>query len=74
VRAHRGATGYQARRADFPALHAEVYALRRQLKAPAVQEIILTEEFNAAVAQRPRLGVLGWNRNTVIQACLCCWR
>jgi Zn-dependent protease with chaperone function len=59
-------TGYLARRADFPALHAEVQALRRQLETPAVHEIMLTEEFNAAVAQTPRLGVLGWNRNTVI--------
>ena len=59
-------SGYHARRAEFPALHDEVHALRRQLKTPAVHEIILTEEFNAAVAQTPRLGVLGWNRNTVI--------
>jgi len=59
-------TGYIARRADFPALHSEVQALHTQLKTPAVHEIILTEEFNAAVAQTPRLGVLGWNRNTVI--------
>lgn len=59
-------TGYLVRSTDFPALHAEVQLLRRQLKAPAVHEIILTEEFNAAVAQTPRLGVLGWNRNTVI--------
>jgi len=59
-------TGYSARRTDFPTLHAEVQALRRQLKAPVVHEIIFTEEFNAAVAQTPRLGVLGWNRNSVI--------
>ncbi len=59
-------TGYQAKRDAFPALHAEVRALRRQLATPPVHEIILTEDFNAAVAQTPRLGVLGWNRNTVI--------
>jgi Zn-dependent protease with chaperone function len=59
-------TGLPARRADFPALHAEVQALRRQLRTPPVHEIILTEEFNAAVAQTPRLGVLGWNRNSVV--------
>jgi Zn-dependent protease with chaperone function len=59
-------TGYPARRAEFPALHDEMQALRRQLKTPPVHEIILTEDFNAAVAQTPRLGVLGWNRNSVI--------
>ena len=59
-------TGYPAQRVDFPALHAEVQALRRQLRTPPVHEIILTEDFNAAVAQTPRLGVLGWDRNTVI--------
>src|SRR4249919_1725497 len=46
-------SGYHARQAEFPALHDEVHALHRQLKTPAVHEIILTEEFNAAVAQTP---------------------
>ena len=28
--------------------------------------VLLTEEFNAAVVQIPRLGILGWNRNYLI--------
>lgn len=59
-------TGFVAPPAEFPALHAEVEALRRQLDTPAVHEIILTDDFNAGIAQTPRLGVLGWQRNTLL--------
>jgi Zn-dependent protease with chaperone function len=58
--------GYRASREAFPALHAEVDALRKQLDTPPVHEIILTDDFNAGIAQTPRLGVLGWPRNTLI--------
>jgi Zn-dependent protease with chaperone function len=59
-------TGFVAQAGGFPALHAEVEALRRLLDTPAVHEIILTDDFNAGVAQTPRLGVLGWPRNTLL--------
>lgn len=58
--------GYRAKREAFPALHAEVDALRKQLNTPAVHEVVLTDDFNAGIAQTPRLGVLGWPRNTLI--------
>jgi Zn-dependent protease with chaperone function len=58
--------GYRANREVFPELHAEVEALRKQLATPPVHEIILTDDFNAGIAQTPRLGVLGWPRNTLI--------
>ncbi len=40
--------------------------IRRKLKAPKVHRILLDGEFNAAVAQIPRLGILGWQRNYLI--------
>jgi Zn-dependent protease with chaperone function len=50
-----------------PAEAAPLFALLRQqqqaLKAPTVHQVLLTTEFNAAIVQQPRLGVLGWPRN-----------
>jgi Zn-dependent protease with chaperone function len=59
-------SGYPATRQDFPALHEEVDALREQLRTPSVHDIIITDDFNAGIGQTPRLGVLGWPRNTLI--------
>lgn len=52
--------------ADAPALFAEIDALRRALDAPRVHEVIITPEMNAAIAQTPRFGLLGWQRNTLV--------
>lgn len=49
-----------------PALFAELKALRRTLALPRIHEVLLTDDFNAAIAQSPRLGVLGWQRNSLI--------
>ncbi len=59
-------SGYTVTRERCPALWAEVDALRSSLDTPKVHEVILTPEMNAAVAQTPRLGLFGWQRNTVI--------
>jgi Zn-dependent protease with chaperone function len=59
-------TGFALARERFPRLHAEIDELRRRLKTPAVHEVILTDDFNAGISQTPRLGVLGWSRNTLI--------
>lgn len=40
-----------------------VQQLRRALKGPNVHRILLTADFNASVAQIPRLGLLGWQKN-----------
>ena len=47
-------------------MYAEIDALRKQLKAIKIHEIILTDEFNAGIMQTPRLGVFGWYKNTLI--------
>jgi Zn-dependent protease with chaperone function len=52
--------GIRLRRSDAPRLFDELEALRRALRAPRVHRVLLTDEYNAAVTQVPRLGVLGW--------------
>ncbi len=59
-------TGYFLNREDYPILYEEVDAVRKKLKAPKVHQILLTPDFNAAINQTPRLGILGWQKNTLI--------
>jgi Zn-dependent protease with chaperone function len=59
-------TGIALTRADAPRLFDEVERIRRALRAPRVHQVLLTDEYNAAVAQVPRLGIFGWYRNYLI--------
>jgi Zn-dependent protease with chaperone function len=43
-----------------PKLFAEVEAIRARLRAPKVHRILIDDRFNAAMEQRPLLGVFGW--------------
>ncbi|HEX3134290.1 MAG TPA: M48 family metalloprotease [Planctomycetota bacterium] len=52
--------------AQAPGLFDEVDRLRRALNVPPVHRVVLTDEFNAALYQRPRLGPFGWFQNTLI--------
>lgn len=58
--------GYELKRAEFPELFAEIDRLRKELKSLPIHQVLLTHELNAAVVQTPRLGVLGWQHNTLI--------
>lgn len=58
--------GKEITRADAPELFAEVDAIRRAVKAPRAHHVLLTDEFNAAVSQVPRLGMFGWHRNYLV--------
>ncbi|HSO07159.1 MAG TPA: M48 family metallopeptidase, partial [Pelomicrobium sp.] len=58
--------GYRLTPKDHPELFAEIENLRRRLGVPRIHRVVLTEEFNAAMSQTPRLGVLGWQRNTLV--------
>ena len=58
--------GYRIRRCDAPALFRDLDLYRKRLKTPKIHQVLLTEEFNASIVQTPRLGVLGWHRNTLI--------
>ena len=49
----------------FPSLFDTLDAIRFRLEAPPIHRVVLTWELNAGLAQVPRLGVLGWPRNTL---------
>jgi Zn-dependent protease with chaperone function len=50
----------------YPALAHLVEDARVRLRAPRVHRTLLTGQFNAAVVQVPRLGLLGWPRNYLL--------
>lgn len=58
-------TGYLLTRDKYPELWSEVDALSKKLKSQPIHQIILTPELNASISQTPRLGVLGWQLNTL---------
>ncbi|PZO38045.1 MAG: peptidase [Pseudanabaena frigida] len=59
-------TGTSLQRKQVPELFALVQRLTKSLQAPQFHHILLTSEFNAAVVQVPRLGLLGWQKNYLI--------
>lgn len=59
-------TGLYLKRKEFPGLYAFVDELSSKLQAPCFHSILITDDFNAAVMQRPRLGLLGWQQNYLI--------
>ena len=58
--------GLAVARADAPALFAALDRMRRQLKGPPVHQVLLIDEINAAIVQRPLFGLVGWPRNHLL--------
>ncbi|MCK5386893.1 MAG: M48 family metalloprotease [Gammaproteobacteria bacterium] len=58
-------TGYFLTREKFPELWKAVDELSKDLKSQPIHQIILTPELNASINQTPRLGVFGWQLNTL---------
>jgi Zn-dependent protease with chaperone function len=58
--------GIPVLRTDAPDLYSEIDAIGKKLKAPPVHEILVTSEFNAALVQHPKLGIMGCQRNFFI--------
>ncbi len=58
--------GYEIGRPDAPALFRDLDNYRKRLATPRIHAVLLNEEFNASIAQIPRLGVLGWQKNILI--------
>ena len=58
--------GLELRRAEHPALFAEIDALRLALAGPPIHRVLLSADLNAAVASVPRLGLFGAYRHTLI--------
>jgi len=58
--------GRAIRRDEAAVLFARLDAMRERTGGPRVHRVLLTDELNAAIVQRPRLGLLGWQENTLI--------
>lgn len=58
--------GIQLKRAQVPELFKMIDALTSKLQAPRFNHVLLDIDFNAAVAQIPRLGLFGWYTNYLI--------
>jgi hypothetical protein len=50
----------------FPQLHAEVEAIRQKVNGPAIHDILLVDDVNAAIVQHPRFGSFGGYENYLI--------
>lgn len=49
-----------------PELFREIERQRQAQDAAPIHQVLITDEFNAAIAQQPRFGLLGGSRNTLI--------
>jgi Zn-dependent protease with chaperone function len=58
--------GREIRRDEAPALFARLDEMRSRIGGPRVHRVLVTDELNAAIVQHPRLGLLGWEENTLI--------
>lgn len=57
--------GYEMTRDRFPKVFEELDVLSSELDSLKIHTLLLTPEMNAAVVQTPRLGILGWQKNTL---------
>jgi len=59
-------SGKELFREDAPELFACIDEVRAKACAPKAHKVLITDDFNAAVVQHPRLGIFGWPRNYLI--------
>src|SRR5438105_5788782 len=59
-------TGEPLARQEAPAFFARLDRLVAGLHTPRVHRVLVTEDFNAAVMQLPRLGIFGWYRSYLL--------
>ncbi len=58
--------GREITRADAPVLFAAVDDMRRRMQGPRFHHVLIDDEVNAAVMQRPAFGLVGWPRNYLV--------
>lgn len=58
--------GRRLTREEVPELFALVEEVRSELQCRPFHEVLLTPDFNASACYRPRLGFLGWARNSLV--------
>jgi Zn-dependent protease with chaperone function len=66
VKLERPTGGVTLTRANSPELFRMLEELRRRLNTPRLHHVLLTPDFNAGVAQLPRLGLLGWHQTYLL--------
>lgn len=55
--------GIDVTQKDAPKLFSLIHELEKKLRVPKIHKVLLTNELNACVVQRPRLGVFGFHEN-----------
>ncbi len=58
--------GRELRTAEAPALFAALADMRKRMKGPRFHHVLLVDDVNAAVVQRPAFGLVGWPRNYLL--------
>lgn len=58
--------GRELKRDEAPRLFAEIDGIRAAMGAARPHRVLVTDDYNASVAQVPRLGVFGWPRSYLI--------
>lgn len=58
--------GYEVYREDAPRLFLLIDKLTTALGTPPFHHVLIVNDLNAAVAQRPRLGIFGWYQNYLL--------
>ena len=58
--------GRELTRAEAPKLFEVLDKMRKKLKGPPIQRVVIDGEFNAAISQIPRFGLFGGHRNHLI--------
>lgn len=58
--------GRVLQRDEAPALFEALGQMRQRMRGPRFHQVLLTDELNAAVVQRPMFGLVGWPRNYLL--------
>ncbi len=58
--------GHEIHREQAPALFAAMDEMRARMHGPRFHHVLITDDVNAAVVQRPLFGLIGWPRNHLI--------
>lgn len=58
--------GREITRAEAPALFEALDRMRRSMKGPRFHHVLVVDDVNAAVVQRPAFGLIGWPRNYLL--------
>jgi Zn-dependent protease with chaperone function len=58
--------GQEITRSQAPALFEAMDRMRQRMKGPRFHHVLITDDVNAAVMQRPVFGLFGWPRNYLI--------